>query len=274
MNDGKYSVLMTVYKNDNAEYFDLALESMFSQTVPTDDFVLVCDGPLKNEHNEIINKYRNIYGDIFNVVRLEENKGLWNALNVGIGKCKNQLIARMDSDDIAFVNRCEKQLKVFHENKNLMYLGSYVKEFLENVDNVVSERRVPLEQNEIIDFARRRNPFNHPSVMYKKDVILGVGGYKKMRRCEDYDMAVRVLMSGAECKNIDESLLYYRLTDDSFDRRKNWSNTKGFIYVRYLNFKRGFSSIFDLLLPSVFQVMLCMMPIGVTKVFYQKVLRK
>lgn len=265
---------MAVYINDDPEYFRAAVESMLNQTLRPSQIVIVCDGKLRDYHNSIISSFEKSYEHLFTIIRIKENLGVWNALNKGLKFCKNELIARMDSDDISVSQRCAIQMLKFQENPELDYIGSYAKEFVCSTENVVSVRKVPLTSDEIKSYAKRRNPFNNPTVMYKKSKVIACGGYRKMKRCEDYDLAVRLIMSGAVCENIPKSLLFYRLTEDTFDRRKNWNNTKGFIYVRFLNWRRGFCSFWDFLLLSLLQVILCFMPTCATKWFYQKILRK
>ena len=269
-----YSVLITVYKSDNPEYFKLALESMVNQSIKPEQIVLVCDGELTKQHDLIIEKFEAENLGLFTTIRLKQNEGLWNALNVGLKRCRNSIVARMDADDIAVKNRCEIQLREFEKDKKLEYLGSYAKEFIDSTENVVSIRKVPLSQEDIRKYARTRNPFNHPTVMYRAESIKKIGGYKKMKRCEDYELAVRLIMNNAVCRNLPNCLLYYRLTEDTFNRRKNWNNTKGFIYVRYLNWRKGFTPFLEFAAMTALQMFLFVMPISVTRFFYQKILRK
>lgn len=111
---GAYSVLMSVYSKENPAWLKLAIESIQDQTLPTSDFVLVCDGPLTPELDGVIAEKHCQMGEILMVVRLEKNVGLGNALNEGIKHCRNELVARMDSDDIAYPDRCEKQVAIFN----------------------------------------------------------------------------------------------------------------------------------------------------------------
>ena len=110
-----YSVLMSVYHKERPEFLRLSVESMFAQTVPTDDFVLMCDGPLPEALASVIADLQNAYDAVLNVVRCEVNRGLSYALNDGLTFCKNDLVARMDSDDIAPAYRCELQLQAFQD---------------------------------------------------------------------------------------------------------------------------------------------------------------
>ena len=166
-----YSVLMSVYHKEKPEYLRQAIESIQSQTVPASDFVLVCDGPLNPELDAVIAVKQQEMGMTLNVVRLEKNGGLGNALNEGIKHCKNELIARMDSDDIAYPDRCEKQLAVFSAHTEVSICSGIVEEFTTSPE-IIDARRVPPETNaEIVEFAKKRNPFNHPCVMYKKSAV-------------------------------------------------------------------------------------------------------
>lgn len=263
---------MTVHGGANPKHFEEAVNSMLKQTVLPEQFVISVDGKLTDEHEKIIENVENIYPNIFTVI-YNEKAGNWHAANAGLLACRNEFIARMDSDDISEPSRCEKELLEF-ENNELDMVGSYANEFVGDVSNTISVRKVPLKYEDIVKYGRRRNPFNHPSLMYRKSKALECGGYSNMKRCEDYDFAVKMIMARAKCKNISESLLNYRLSLDTYSRRKNWDNTKALIYVRFINCKRGFSSFWDFLYTSVLQVFLYVMPVHVTKWFYQRVLRK
>lgn len=214
-----YSVLMSVYYKENSEYLKQAIESIQAQTFPTDDFVLVCDGPLNQELDSVIKKKQQEMKNILNVVRLKKNAGLGNALNKGIQQCKNELVARMDSDDISYPDRCEKQLTVFNTYPEISVCSGIVEEFATN-PKVVESRRVPPETHaEIREFAKVRNPFNHPCVMYKKTDVEAVGSYKDFYLLEDYYLWVRMIMAGYQGYNLQEPLLHMRAGTDMYIRR-------------------------------------------------------
>ena len=181
-----YSVLMSVYFKESPEYLKQAIESIQAQTVPTDDFVLVCDGPLNDALDAVIAAKQQEMGSALNVVRLARNGGLGNALNKGIKHCKNELVARMDSDDIAYFDRCEKQIAVFNMRPEVSICSGIVEEFTTE-PNIVDSKRVPPETNaEIVEFAKKRCPFNHPCVMYKKSAVEAAGSYQDFYLLEDY----------------------------------------------------------------------------------------
>ena len=228
---------MSVYYKEKPSFLNQAIESIQSQTLPTDDFVLVCDGPLNEELDAAIAVKQQEMGTSLNVIRLAKNGGLGNALNEGIRHCKNELVARMDSDDIAYPDRCEKQLAVFDTHPEVSICSGIVEEFTTD-PRVVDTRRVPPETNEdIIEFAKKRNPFNHPCVMYKKTAVEAVGSYRDFYLLEDYYLWLRMLMAGYQGYNIQEPLLHMRAGSDMYKRRAGWKYAK--TQVRLFRYMRN-----------------------------------
>ena len=218
----QYSVLMSVYRKENAEYLRTAMDSIWNQTIPTDDFILVCDGPLNEELDAVIEKMDKEHPDTLYVVRLEKNGGLGNALNAGIKHCKHELVARMDSDDISRPDRCERQLKVFQEHPDVSICSGIVEEFTTSTSEIEARRVPPETQEEIISFAKKRNPFNHPCVMYKKSAVEDAGGYQDFYLLEDYYLWIRMLQNGSTGYNLQESLLWMRAGSEMYKRRAGW----------------------------------------------------
>lgn len=268
-----YSVLMTVYKNDNPEYFKKSILSMLNQTVLTNDFVIVNDGPIGEQLQAVIDLYKDKYPGLINQVSLEKNVGLGLALNAGLRECKNDIVARMDADDISLPTRCEKQLDEFEYDESMDIVGCPVKEFINEETNIISERKVPQSHEEIIKFAKQRDPFNHPTVMYRKNKVLACGGYSDLRKNQDTDLWIRMLVNKCKTKNIVEPLLLFRFDEKTYERRKNWTNTKLLLKIRYEGYKIGFSSLFDFLKVAIVQLGIYIMPIRFQKWIYKKFLR-
>ena len=269
----KYSVLITVYNKDNPQYFEQALNSMINQTSRPNEIVIVKDGKINDNLQKVIEKWKEVYKNIVEV-NLEKNVGLGMALNEGIKKCKNELIARMDSDDISVVNRCEKQLAMFKKNKKLDIVGCPVLEFVDDISNVIGKRIVPLTNEEIHEYAKKRDPFNHPTVMYKKSSVLKVGGYGDYRKNQDTDLWIKMLHNqciGANCKDY---LLYFRFDNNTYKKRKSWTNTKLLIKIRWNAYKIGFSTLKDFLVVMILQLGIFFMPSSFQKWIYQKFLRE
>lgn len=269
-----YSVLMSVYYKENSEYLKQAIESIQAQTFPTDDFVLVCDGPLNQELDSVIKKKQQEMKNILNVVRLKKNAGLGNALNKGIQQCKNELVARMDSDDISYPDRCEKQLMVFNTYPEISVCSGIVEEFATNPKVVESRRVTPETQEEIREFAKVRNPFNHPCVMYKKPDVEAVGSYKDFYLLEDYYLWVRMIMAGYQGYNLQEPLLHMRAGTDMYMRRGGlkYAKTQEKLF-RFMK-NNGFISKGQYIKNCVIRGESSLAPNWLRKFVFEKVLRK
>lgn len=242
-----YSVLMSVYAKDNPIFLKQAIESVFAQTVPTNDFVLVEDGRLTDEIYLVINEYKNKFPQL-KIESYDKNKGLAYALNYGLKACKNRLVARMDADDISAPNRCEKQLKRFEQNPKLVVVGTAMVEFEDNINNILSKKMMPGTYNEIKLYARRRSPFNHPSVMYDKNIIINsFGGYNVHNlRAEDFELFTDIVFNNYECENINENLFFYRTNLQQIKRRFNFVSFKSIIRTQYYNYRKKYISFNDL----------------------------
>ena len=132
-----YSVLMSVYDKEKPEYLKQSIESMLNQTVKPEQFVVVEDGALNKSLSDIIDKYKADFNELFTIVKLQVNGGLGNALNQGLKACRNELVARMDSDDISLPRRCEKELKLFLDNPELSIVGTNIDEFWDNPNEII-----------------------------------------------------------------------------------------------------------------------------------------
>lgn len=269
-----YSILMSVYYKENPEWLRQSIESMLNQTVRTNDFVIIKDGKLTEKLDKIISEYCEKYPDIFHVIELEKNVGLGPALAIGIKECKNELIARMDSDDISVKERCEKELKKFGENPKLDIVGSSIAEFIDNINNVQAYRILPESDEEIKKYARRRNPFGHPSVMFKKSKVLEAGNYRSYYLCEDYDMWIRMIEKKAQCYNFQEILVYMRIGEDFYKRRGGIKYLKSILKFKKEQYKKGFFSRKDYIISAGTSTVICLMPNKIRDLFYKKVLRK
>ena len=188
--------------------------------------MLVCDGPLPPELDDVIAEKQRQMGKAFTVVRLEKNMGLGKALNEGIRHCGNELIARMDSDDLAYPDRCEKQVAIFNRYPRVSVCSGTIVEFSDTLQTANYKRSLPERNDEILKFAKKRNPFNHVSVMYKKSAVEAVGSYQHFYLMEDYYLWLRMLMAGYEGYNIQEPLVHVRAGVNMYKRRAGWRYVK------------------------------------------------
>lgn len=263
---------MTVYRGDNPSYVETSIKSVLNQTLKSNDIVIVEDGPLTEELETLVSSFENTHSEI-NVVRLPNNVGLGKALNVGLPVCKNELIARMDSDDISMPERFEEQVKAFEDDPTLDIVGCPVKEFIGTPDNVVGKRDVPLDNESIHKYVRRRDPFNHPTVMYRKSKVMKYGPYGDYRKNQDTDLWIKLLSNGCKAINIDEYLLMFRFDEGTYRKRKSWTNTKTLINIRWKAFKDKNCSLGDFIVVSGAQLAIYVMPSGLQRFIYQHILR-
>ena len=275
MQNLKYTVLMSVYYKEKPEYLSLSIESMLNQTVKPDEFIIVKDGPLTTELDEVINNFVTAYPKTFNIIVNETNLGLGPALAKGIENSKNELIARMDSDDYVVSTRCEKQLEKFREDPKLGMVGSYEAEFVDTVDNVISIHRVPSENDEIERFMHRRCSVLHPTVMYKKSAVLKSGNYQSVLLYEDYDLFARMVLEyHIKSYNIPEPLYYIRTSEDFFKRRGGIKYAKTVLKFKWGQYRKGYMSLMDFCISGLGQAFVCVLPNSLRKSFYMKFLRK
>lgn len=213
-----FSVLLSLYHKESPFCLRQSLDSIFHQSLLPTEVVLVEDGSLTNELYQIVDEYSRQYSSV-KVVPLSHNIGLGKALNEGLKHCSYDIIARMDTDDVAKSNRFELQMKVFDEHPEYDVVGAWIDEFEDSTSNVISTRKLPENHDEIYKYAQKRNPINHPVVMFRKTAVEAAGGYKHFPLFEDYYLWVRMLLNGAKFYNIQESLLFFRFSQEMFKRR-------------------------------------------------------
>ena len=269
-----YSVLMTVYKKDNPEYFRQSLFSMLNQTITPNEVVVIADGPITNELQVVIDELDREYPNIINEIKLKENVGLGTALKIGVLECKNEFIARMDSDDISFPDRCRLQLKAFSDNPYLDIVGYSIKEFSGSIDNIVGERKVPETNEAIYKFAKLRDPFNHPTVMFRKSKVISSGNYGNYRKNQDSDLWIKMLSHHAICMNLPYDQFRFRFDEATYARRKNWLNTGSLLEIRYQAWQSGYNSWWEFFIITAGQLARFVLPMSFQRILYKFLKRR
>ncbi|HAM84908.1 MULTISPECIES: glycosyltransferase [Butyricimonas] len=216
-----FSVLMAVYKKEQPLFFKEALRSVFEQSLIPNEVVLVKDGPLTEELEQIIVDFSS-KNEQLKVITLEKNQGLGEALRIGLNACSFDLVARMDSDDICKPYRFEKQIAFLKEHKEITIVGSWIEEFSDCKEEIEAIRELPQEDKQLKIFMKWRNPFNHMTVMFRKKDILAVGGYQPFYLLEDYYLWNRLANANYYFANIGESLLWARGGYTMLERRGGW----------------------------------------------------
>ena len=270
----KYSVLMPVYEKEDPNHLHRAAVSMLEQTAAPDEFVLVCDGPLTAALDAEIEALTQRWQQM-HVVRLPERSGIAKALAIGIESCRNEWIARMDSDDIAAPDRCERQLALFEKDRDsahpLAFTSGAIAEF--DHDSVTGIRSLPCKYEEILDFARKRNPMNHMAVMLRRSAVLAVGNYRPICGAEDYELWVRLLQAGYRAENLPDVLVYARTDNGMIARRGGLAYVRAALQLQRQFYQSGFLRFDRYLKNCAVRVTAGLMPEALRRMLYQKKLR-
>lgn len=226
-----FSVITSIYKNDQPDYVRVALDSMLvNQTVKPTEIVLVRDGLVPMALDSVLDEYEDRYPGIFTIIKLEQNGGLGRALKLGVETAKYNIIARMDSDDICLPNRFELQLKYMEQHPEVDIVGGQMTEFIDNPDNIIGKRVVPCTNDDIYEFMKGRCALNHVTVMFRKEAVHKAGNYQDWFWNEDYYLWVRMMMANCRFANIPAVLVNVRSGADQYARRggrKYYESEKG-----------------------------------------------
>jgi cellulose synthase/poly-beta-1,6-N-acetylglucosamine synthase-like glycosyltransferase len=271
----RYSVLMLLWYKEKPEFLKISIQSMADQTIPPAEFVFVRDHEISPEFASIIKECtKNIpvkYVDVFELF----GQGLGCLRAKGVENCSYELIACMDSDDIAFPDRCEKQLAVFEKNPGFAIVGGIVAEFSDNLENIISYRIVPENHVDIVKFAKFRSPFTQSSVMFRKSVILNVGNYNiSYKGIEDYELWFRLLKSGYIAYNIPEPLIYFRAGEQLIEHRSEKRNYCSYIKLKKQMREQKFINWFDYQISVIIQIIFYYSPFFIKKLIYTLLRRK
>lgn len=270
-----FTVLMAVYKSEKASFLDQALQSINSQTVKPDQIVIVKDGPLTPELNYVLNRWQTIFGSNYcQLITLSNNRGLGSALHEGTKFVRTEWIARMDSDDIAVKDRFAVQLETIQAHPELAILGGQIDEFDKQVNQPIGQRKVPLTNGEIYQFIKFRSPFNHPTVMIKKEILDQVGGYQPDGKIEDYFLWAKIIAQGEQVMNVSRVLVHMRVGAGMYERRGDWKNLKHIFRLRYFMRRKKIIHLHEEIIGDMLQVVNLLVPGRLRKLIYQKFIHK
>lgn len=260
---GDFSVLLSVYFKENPYWFRMSLASIFDQTLLPSEIILVEDGVLTRQLYDIIDEYRSAY-PIIKVVVNNKNLGLGLSLQKGILACSNDIIARMDTDDLMHSTRFEKQYKCLIEN-DYDVVSCWTLMFENDITNVIAIKKRPEYHDEIARLAKKRSPVSHPGVMFRKSAVLKAGNYQDVHFYEDYHLWARMIMSGSVFYNIQEPLLYLRTSDAQIERRGGFHYALNEIRIFKYFYDIGFYSLRDLTVNILTHSVIRLLPLTLRK---------
>jgi len=267
----KFSLLMSVYSGDKAEYLDESIASVVvKQIVKPDEYVIVKDGPVGGKIELVLNHWKKLLGSKFLILRMGYNVGLARALNAGLRACTYGYVARMDADDVSLPERFKVQVQFMKKNPDISLLGSWYKQFDDNMVTVISERKVPKNHSEIVKFSRSRTPFNHCTVLYRKENIISVGGYPEaIGYMEDWWLALKLISKGFRLHNLPLYLVNVRGGAAFMSRRR------GALYLRQelmnlrVMYMSGLITRVDFIRNSMIRIVVRSMPVNITELAYR-----
>lgn len=268
----RFSALVSVYAKENPDFFLQCLNSLLSQSVLPDELIIVKDGPLTDELELVLANLK-FEGKLI-IIALPENVTQGPARASGIAAASCEWVAIMDSDDICCRDRFEKQIRMIEDNPLLGIVGGQIDEFVDLPTRPVSFKLVPEQHRDILRYAKKRNPFNHMTLMLKRDLVTKVGNYAYFPGFEDYDLMVRLLNNGAICANHHDVLVHARVGNGMYGRRR------GFTYIRsewqmQLMMKRiGFINNFELLVNMVMRLPVRLLPSWAIEFIYIQFARR
>ena len=269
----KFSVLMSIYKKEKPEYLKQALDSLLNQTLLPDEILIVKDGLLTPELDKTLDEYA-VKNKTIKFLEFEKNRGLGLALRDGVVACKNEIIARMDTDDISKPDRFQKQLNYLSQHPDIALLGTWIEEFDKDPNIPKSNSILPITYEEILKFAKRRNPFRHVSVIFKKSAVIDSGNYRHFLWFEDYDLWIRMLKKGYKAANLPEVLLSVREDKKMYERRGGWQYSKQDIKFERFLLKIGYINFFEFLTNIIIRGSVRLLPNNIRKFIYSNILRK
>ena len=223
----KFSVLISIYHKEKPEHFNNCMESVWDkQTLNPTEIILIEDGPLTVELNQVIEYWKTKLGNVLHVKKLEKNIGTGKAKNIGLHECTYDIVCIVDTDDICVPERFKKQIDFLKENPDISIVGGQILEFVEDIQNPTGMRKVPLSHENLKNYAKRQSPFNNMTITYRKKHILEVGGYQHHLWMEDYNLFLRVIAQGYKIANLPEVLVYARIDNGMHARRKGYEYIK------------------------------------------------
>lgn len=268
-----YSVLMSIYKKENPAFLIQSLDSILNQTVFPSEIVMVKDGMLTRELEAVLEEYDSKFPGLFNFVSYDINHGLGYALHQGMLACSNEIVARMDTDDVARPDRMEKQLVAIESGLDMV--GSDVIEFVTSPDNPVAITDLPKGIDAIRSYSRRRNPFRHPPMTFRKSKVIEAGNYSpQFLYFEDWDLFNRMLACGCQADNLSEPLVAMRVSDDFYSRRGGVQYLKYAKAFKRAQLERGYFTKRDYICSYLPHAIVCLMPNSIRALIYRVILRR
>lgn len=267
----KFSLLLSLYSKENPSFLSDCLASIENNTLSPDQVVIVYDGPIGNELEEIVNNYAKRLP--IDVIPIQKNVGLGSALNHGLKFCKNEIILRMDTDDICMPDCFAKQIHFLQLHPSVGLMGGAIQEYDERMNLSKGVRFSKCQHSEITEYSKKRNPFNHMTVAFRKNLVEQVGGYQHHHLMEDYNLWLRMIAAGVECYNLADVLVKVRAGNNMLARRKGLFYAKSEVKIARLKYNLKIDSLLGCISSASIRIIPRLLPVFALSYLY-KTLRK
>lgn len=265
----KFSVLMPILERDDIiKGFPFAIESIISNSLLPDQVLVVVDGPVSRSFKYLIENYKNKYS--LDLLWIPKKVGLDKALNLGLLKCKNEIIFRADGDDLNHEKRFEIQLPYFFCSYDIV--GSDIDEFNE-LGEYLSSKKMPTSNKEIYKMISYRNPMNHMTVAFKKSKVLSVGGYPELFLKGDYGLWIKLMNRKMKFINIQKSLVRATTGERMINDRGGIKYIISELKLQKFLLKYGLTNIFQALIVLFIRSLLFILPYNIKNKIYMHFLR-
>lgn len=270
-----FSVLISIYHKEQPEHFNTCMESIWDfQTLKPSEIIMVEDGPLTPELDQVIAQWQEKIGTSLKITKLAENVGTGKAKNIGLQQCSHEIVCIVDTDDISVSDRFEKQIKIFAKDPELVILGGQITEFIDDISSPSGMRKVPEHYGELVRFALKQSPFNNMTIAYRKSKILDAGGYQHHLWMEDYNLFLRIIAKGYQISNLPDVLVYARIDNGMHGRRKGFKYIKSEKQLRDLKKQLKIQSPFYANIYFIVRSAFRLMPANLLGKLYNTFLRK
>lgn len=229
----RVAVIMSLYKSDELNFLQLAVESVLSQTFKVFDYYIQYDGLVQKTVDDYLS---GLVDKRVHIFRRDENMGLAQSLNDLLTIVMNkgyEYIARMDADDISMPERFEKQIKYLDTHPETECLGTWAIE-IKSDGSEFFRKQMPETHEGCWKQFMVRDCMIHPTVMFRRSYFEKAGLYSLDTYFgEDTMMWAQGFASGCKFANLPEYLFKFRLNDDFFNRRRGWKHAKGILTLRW-----------------------------------------
>lgn len=267
----EFSVVMSTYRGTAPAHLREAVTSVFRQTLPPDELIVIVDGPVDPAHEDTLQEIAAL-GPI-RVLRSPHNAGQGAARHLGVAEARHRIVGIMDADDICLPARFERQMEILGRGQADI-VGAWIEEFDVQPGDARRVRMVPTTHEQIFRFGKWRSPMNNVTIMFTKEAYYRAGGYRPIRAFEDYDMFVRMLAKGVRFYNVPEILVFVRCGMDMFSRRGGTAQIPTELRLLWRMRSLGYTNFLEFLGGVLIRVPARLMPTALRRWIYTCWLRR